>query len=447
MATDSGSADPEVKEGTINPDENIWKQLLKNAEKGTTSSSAPYESSLMIVGEAGNGKSSILAKWKDRITVETTIPEYILDYSYINVANKYDTDKDAVLSRMNVWQLDDSEHAGILTGLVGDMSKSAFVITLDFSKPATIIDNLEKWLDIFKKTCESCLSKVSAEDQKNLKKKISKYVQFFVDIKKADEEKTEEEPKKEEAKTEGDAAPKEAGEGEAKIDVPVERSSLVMEVDTDIPNENYGIPLFVVGLKADYFEKVIANTDDAEDKFEFVSTRLRKICLDWGATLMYTSAVGDGTNVTELHDQIFHRVFNFPLMHKTKAVGNCSDYGIHVPAGFDSLGIIDAAGSTTGRWNDETPLSEVFVNKEEKKKKAKAEVRVEAKTDQEFFMSLKKQLDSGRPDTGSRSPTKGDNKKKKEKAVKNFFKGLLSGENKPNTQRTQKKKRQGNRKS
>lgn len=435
--------------------DNLWVEFLKEAASGDSGGSDLSKSTLYVVGNAQNGKSSIMKNWKDRVTSDTNIPEYILDYSYCNVVDRFDPDTadDALVSRMGIWQLDDDAHANLLPTLTKDAASVGFVITLDLSEPQNIMESFEKWLKVYENTCKGLVCGGSAQE-KDLKLKISKYVQTFVDATKKiekpvieiveqaydpDAEKAEDgeaKPEDGEAKPEdgeakdGEAKPEDgeakADEGDAEEEVVEKEEEIFIEtpIDPDVPEKNFGIPLFVVGLKADYFEKGL-NQIGATDKFDFLTNKLRTECIKWGATLIYTSAVGDGVNASLLVDQIYHRMFNFPLAHKPKVVGSSTDYAIHVPAGYDKLSLIQL--SRKAKWDDSTHLSVVFgvdTKGQVEKKKASA---ISAKSDPEFFASLKEQLDSGikRVDP---TANKEKNKRKKEKAVKSFFKSLLSKE-------------------
>jgi hypothetical protein len=111
----------------------------------------------------------------------------------------------------------------------------------------------------------------------------------------------------------------------------------------------------VVGCKADYFQRKGAGIDD---KFEYLTRRLRKVCLDYGATLIYSSAAGKGVNVEVLQDYILHRVYNFNLTNPAKAIGstNEDDYNIYIPAGYDNADLITSSAPPNSQWNDKTEM-------------------------------------------------------------------------------------------
>lgn len=389
---------------------NMWSLMLKEAREASKGSGmATEKSTLFVLGDQKCGKSSMLQKWKNRVASTSDIPEYVADYSYVNCKNKFDVLTGQVISRLGIWQLGQPTHGEILPNLTCDPSVSAFVICLDLSAPHNVLTSLKEWIKVYKSASAGLLKNYSDEKGAQLKTKLSTYIQTFED---PTAEKKEAEP--EEAKEAAPAAEGEAAEGAAAIAAAVKPVEAKKEIDPKIPATNTGIPLFIVGTKADSFEKL--NNDD---KFSFVVRRLRQECLKYGATLIFTSAIGEGIGTDVLRDHIYHRLLNLPLDHKPKTTGKCSSWEIHVPAGLDSEADIPKSSIKDG-----TSLVDVFEYVEKKRTEQKDEV-VTARSDQEFFDSLRGKLGNGRRKQDSGNPTK----KKKEKAVKSFFKSLLADEN------------------
>jgi len=141
-----------------------------------------------------------------------------------------------------------------------------------------------------------------------------------------------------------------------------------------------------------------------DERFDFLTRRLRKFCLQYGAALAYTSAVGPrGTNVEELQDYIFHRLYHIPLIYPAKVVGSNEDFSIYIPSGHDNEDLIQSyrVPSKQG-WNDDTPYEEVFKNPAKKRKeRLKGDTKItEAQPNDEFFKSLMEQLEKGPPVRG-----------------------------------------------
>ena len=182
-----------------------------------------------------------------------------------------------------------------------------------------------------------------------------------------------------------------------------------------------------MGLRADFYEKGLTGSG-SEDKFEFLAKRLRRSCLDYGAALIFTSAVAEGTNVSTMQDYLYHRVLDFPCQTAPKVVGSVVDFGLFVPSGFDSTSLIDAGGSGI---SIESKIEEVFPPPSQAMAAAEVAVLVEAQDNEKFFTSLKTQLEKGSPakvspaHSASGSPAGESGSKASKKAVKSFFKSLL----------------------
>lgn len=371
---------------------NTWQDLLEKSASIGWGTAKVGNSTLVVVGDRQSGKSSVLNKFAGRVTDTKNPSEYILDFSYINATNRFNVDKDDVISRMKVWQLDDRAHWGLLAKLLSptDLTNAAFVVTVDLSKPWDIVSTVEKWIEVLKQVSEKVLS---AEQQKDMKKKISTYIQTYV------------EPTAEK-KSEGEAA-EITGE---------EKKAIV--IDEAVPKVNLGVPLIILGTKADYYSRALAKSH-ADEKFEHVVRRLRAIALDHGAGLVFTSA-GEGASMQVLQDYVYTRALGLNQPHAPKVIGVADDCGIFVPAGFDNPTLLATKMTSRSGWTDATPLAEIFADVNEAKKattEPKKEVYITAEDNEAFFKSLREQLGKGvAGDSGSAG---------KKQMVTSFFNNLL----------------------
>jgi len=381
-------------------DRNTWQDLLSKSASIGWGTAKVGTSTLVVVGDRQSGKSSVLNKFANRVTDTKNSSEYILDFSYINVTNRFNLDKEDVVSRMKVWQLDDRNHWSLLAKLLnpGDLTHAAFVITVDLSKPWDIVASLEKWIDVLKQVSEKVLSQLSAEQQKEMKQKVSQYVQTYVDS--STEQK-----------------------GEPELEISGEEKKAVV-IDEAVPKVNLGVPLIIVGTKADYYSRVLAKSS-ADEKFEHVVRRLRAIALDHGAGLVFTSAFGEGSSVQVLQDYVYTRSLGLPQPHPAKVLGVADDCGIFVPAGFDNATLLATKVSSRSGWTDATPLADIFAEVNESKK-AKPDpsksALVTAEDNEAFFKSLREQLSKGVPFGGGEAPAASAGKKQ---MVTSFFNNLL----------------------
>jgi len=382
-------------------DRNTWQDLLQKSASIGWGTAKVGTSTLVVVGDRQSGKSSVLNKFANRVTDTKNPSEFILDYSYINATNRFNLDKDDIVSRMKVWQLDDRNHWSLLAKLLSpsDLTNAAFVITVDLSKPWDIVSSLEKWIDVLKQVSEKVCSQLPADQQKDMKKQVSQYVQTYI-------ESTEK-------------------KGEADLEISGEERKAVV-IDDAIPKVNLGVPLIIMGTKADYYSRVLAKSS-ADEKFEHVVRRLRAIALDHGAGLVFTSAFGEGASVQVLQDYVYTRSLGLPQPHAAKVLGVADDCAIFVPAGFDSTALLATKVSSRSGWTDATPLAEIFAEVNESKKAkpdASKESFVTAEDNESFFKSLREQLGKGVPFGGGEATANASAGKKQ--MVTSFFNNLLN---------------------
>jgi len=196
-------------------------------------------------------------------------------------------------------------------------------------------------------------------------------------------------------------------------------------IDEAVPKVNLGVPLIIMGTKADYYSRVLAKSS-ADEKFEHVVRRLRAIALDHGAGLVFTSAFGEGASVQVLQDYVYTRSLGLSQPHAAKVLGVADDCGIFVPAGFDNATLLATKVSSRSGWTDATPLAEIFAEVNESKKAkpdASKEALVMAEDNETFFKSLREQLGKGVPFGGGEAATATAGKKQ---MVTSFFNNLLN---------------------
>lgn len=408
---------------------NIWQELLAAASSQSENvEDVPHH--LVVLGDKANGKSSVLNKFRHHSSNGDKASGYILDYSYIAVKNRYAMDKEAVLKRLNVWQLDDHHHIDVLNGLVtpSSLGSCTYVITLDFSRPHEVIEQVTHWLAALETLNTALMGQLDEAKQAELKLKVSTAVQTFTDVSQrgvptavAAEETGGEDEKKEggeeEKKEEGSEDKKEE---EAEVDLTDSGAS----IDAAVPSKNLGVPVIFVGTKADFFSRdpKLSKAANVDDRFEFCVTQLRKAALEYGASVVLTSAAGEGVNVEVLQDLIYHNMYGIALEHPAKVVGSAEDFSILVPSGFDSLDLINSQAKNT-----DATFASMFPDANAAGEKKETE-EVVALTNEEFFSHLEAQLNGGPPLKGSTrkaTPASPGQNSAKKKEAKKFFKSLL----------------------
>merc|ERR1719323_2730072 len=95
---------------------------------------------------------------------------------------------------------------------------------------------------------------------------------------------------------------------------------------------NLGLDLVVVVTKTDFMSDLEKDYDYKDEHFDFIQQAVRKFCLQYGASLFYTS-VKEDKNCDLLYKYLVHRIYNFPF--KTPALVVEKD-AVFIPAGWDN---------------------------------------------------------------------------------------------------------------
>jgi dynein light intermediate chain 1 len=95
---------------------------------------------------------------------------------------------------------------------------------------------------------------------------------------------------------------------------------------------NIRIPLIVAVNKSDLQSVVLRD----KDKISFVEYHLRKFCLTYGGTLIYTSTKNH-SNLDVFYEYILHRVYDFSLRFKAESI---NEESIFIPLGSDNHNLL-----------------------------------------------------------------------------------------------------------
>jgi len=102
---------------------------------------------------------------------------------------------------------------------------------------------------------------------------------------------------------------------------PMKRSNRLSSVDDDLDlmplsegclTANYGLDLVVVITKTDYMVSLEKEFDYREEHFDFMQQWIRRFCLQFGASLFYTS-VKEDKNCDLLYKYLTHRIYDLPF--------------------------------------------------------------------------------------------------------------------------------------
>uniref|UniRef100_A0A667XBF8 Dynein light intermediate chain n=1 Tax=Myripristis murdjan TaxID=586833 RepID=A0A667XBF8_9TELE len=296
-AAGAGDNNNEDEEG-----QSLWTSIL--SEVSTRSSSKlPSGKNILVFGEDGSGKTSIMAKLQG---ADHSKKGRGLEYLYLNV---HDEDIDD-LTRCNVWILDgDLYHKGLLKFAVSaqTLADSLAVFVVDMSRPWTIMESLQKWASVLRDHVDKL--KVPPEEMREMEQKMVKAFQEYTEP----EEVTPASPQRR-AQT--------AGEDE----------SVVLPLSDNTLTHNLGIPVLIVCTKCDAVSLLEKELDYREEHFDFIQSHLRRFGLQYGAGLIYTS-VKEEKNLDLLYKYIVHKMYDFQFSTPALVVEKDA---VFIPSGWDN---------------------------------------------------------------------------------------------------------------
>jgi dynein light intermediate chain 1 len=285
-------------------EEDIWKQILQEATRKNTN--IVESRTLVFLGDRNCGKSTLLARFQGQDVSETT-KGIAMSYSFIDV---YEDDIDEPIGRNDVWQLEgEISHCDLLQYALNEhnIQNAAVIITVDFSQPWNIVESLRRWLNILSKHVNIIRPKVKVNLEELVRVSLQNYqepTQSGHSLKKRKKR----------------ALPQTMD------------SSNLPQLDDITLTHNLGIPIIIVCCKSDSVVMLEKDFDYKDEHFDYIQAYLRRLCLNYGASLVYTSSKKD-INCELLMDYIEHKLFGFEFRHTAQLLEKDS---IFVPAGWDN---------------------------------------------------------------------------------------------------------------
>jgi len=152
------------------------------------------------------------------------------------------------------------------------------------------------------------------------------------------------------------------------------------------------VPIFVICNKSDAMLMLEKEYSYKDDSFTYIQQHLRRICLIYGASLIYTSAKRD-SNCETLHHYIKHVLYSFDFSHPAQLPEKET---IFVPIGWDSMAKIKMDFDSQSLCNDpDLPYDEVIRKPLtlQQSRKANFEVEITAEDDQEFLTKMAQSIE------------------------------------------------------
>ncbi|KAI1889898.1 hypothetical protein AGOR_G00167650 [Albula goreensis] len=347
--------------------QNLWSSIL--SEVSTRSSSKlPSGKNILVFGEDGSGKTTIMAKLQG---AEHNKKGRGLEYLYLSV---HDEDRDD-LTRCNVWILDgDLYHKGLLKFAVSaeSLCDTLAVFVVDMSRPWTIMESLQKWAGVMRDHVDRL--KMPPEEMRAMEQKMVKDFQEYTE-------------------------PEEVAQGSPQRRAPsggAEDEEVVLPLGENVLTHNLGIPVLIVCTKCDAVSVLEKEHDYREEHFDFIQSHIRRFCLKYGAALIYTS-VKEEKNIDLLYKYIVHKMYDFQLTTPALVVEKDA---VFIPSGWDNdkkIGILHENFTTV---KPEDPFEEFITKPPIRKLVHDKEVNAE---DEQVFLMKQQSLLAKQPATPTRA--------------------------------------------
>ncbi|XP_063440446.1 cytoplasmic dynein 1 light intermediate chain 2-like isoform X2 [Mytilus trossulus] len=302
-----GSSTPDDDE---NEGQNLWSTILGEVQS-SSSTNLPTSKSILALGDTECGKTTLIAKLQ---ATEEPKKGTGLEYYYIDVKDEYRDDQ----TRLGVWVLDgDTTHTSLLKYCITEenFEHSLVLLMASMSQPWSILESLDKWANVLQHHIDRM--KLPPEDRREYEESLVRYFQEYVEP--VEGQTTQSAPRRDHNPLHPPAVHSDSD----KVQLPLGENSLT---------HNLGIPIVVVLTQSDAISKLEKEHDYREEHFDFIQQHVRKFCLKYGASLVYTS-VKEEKNCDLLYRYLVHRIYGFPFDMPAYVVEKDS---VFVPAGWDN---------------------------------------------------------------------------------------------------------------
>ncbi|KAJ3209693.1 hypothetical protein HDU67_005987 [Dinochytrium kinnereticum] len=309
----AGNASAEAK-AAGGEDDALWSQILK----GANSSRVLPNKNILILGDNGSGKSTVLDAIRNPMGTLGDLDQgsqLALTYSFFEVL---DEDAEEPAARIGLYELSSDDAFSPLVRYVIDpetLANSLVVLCLDWTKPWRFFHSLEKYLGLLQKHILNMLPSnspiLSAQTER-----LESYIRDYKDT-------------------------ASAAQGTSNLGA-IKSDSMAFSLGPGVLTQNLGIPIIVACTKSDGMTMLERELSYSEDQFDFIQQSLRTVCLKYGASLFYVSTHRPAT-LSTLRSYIMHRLLwkaGSPLYSFDEKLQVVDRDTIRVPAGWDSWGMI-----------------------------------------------------------------------------------------------------------
>ncbi|XP_048754937.1 cytoplasmic dynein 1 light intermediate chain 2-like isoform X3 [Ostrea edulis] len=303
---------PTVADDDENESQTLWATILGEVQS-SSATNLPSTKSVLVLGDNESGKTTLVARLQG---VEEPRKGSGLEYYYIDVKDDYRDDQ----THAGVWVLDgDPSHTGLLKFAITEENFENILVLLvaSMAQPWSIMESLNKWASYLQEHIDRL--KLKPEDRREYEESL---VRFFQEYTEPDENSS------------GSQVPSHRRDVNPLHPTAshTEEDKVLRPLGEDTLSQNLGIPIVVVITKSDAISSLEKQHDFKEEHFDFIQQHIRKFCLHYGASLVYSS-VKEEKNCDLLYKYLVHRIYGFPFSSPAYVVEkDC----VFVPAGWDN---------------------------------------------------------------------------------------------------------------
>ncbi|KAF9919161.1 hypothetical protein BX616_000435 [Lobosporangium transversale] len=234
-----------------------------------------------------------------------------LSYSFWNVDDEENED---TVARLGIYQIAGSHKSyhALLKYCFNSKSiaDSIVVIVLDWSKPWTFMETLERWVRVLEIAIQQICQEGTAANvawskgkalMDELQEKLTRFLQEYT------------EPQAQSANGASTFSESQTfGLGST--------DAVLLPLTEGCLTNNTGVPIVIVCTKSDHINILERELDYKEETFDYIQQSLRTICLKYGASLFYTSIHHPHT-FADLRQYILHRLLTPQTTHSSSGTG------------------------------------------------------------------------------------------------------------------------------
>ncbi|CAH8582184.1 unnamed protein product [Schistosoma intercalatum] len=361
--------------------QNLWVSLLDEVQSNRRNAYGTLESpdkpQLIIFGNESTDKTRIIECINSNTDIQCGIG---LDYQFLNLHE--DGSEDSL--HMGIWSLDgDPQQSNLLKFALNKSTiwHTMGIICIDYTEPWSLINDLELWLQIIEQHIHYL--KIDSEEIENLKSSIVYNFKMFTDSSIVKDDGTKSsmnlrhqlslqsqnivkdqfentkwsysplhpkpidtstvisyslKPNQSVQNDEQQQNDQDDQSNENSVEQQQQKQQqsnkwLKKFITEGVMNKLLPIPIMIVVTKTDMTDILEKEFGFTDEKFDYILYHLRKLCLEYGAALIYLS-IKEDINTNTLVNYIKHRLFDLPLKSSAMLV---DPKAIFIPAGWDSL--------------------------------------------------------------------------------------------------------------